>query len=90
MKILLYTENEKLVGKSGLGKAIKHQTKALDLAGVDYTLNENDDYYILHINTYFSKVIFYCKKSKKMWKKKLYIMRILLKKTIKMDLYLVR
>ena len=32
MRILLYTENEKLVGKSGLGKAIKHQIRALDLA----------------------------------------------------------
>ena len=30
MKILLYTENERMVGKSGLGKAIKHQMKALE------------------------------------------------------------
>ncbi len=72
MKILLYTENEKLVGKSGLGKAIKHQTKALDLAGVDYTLNENDDYYILHINTYFPKSYFIAKKAKKCGKKIVY------------------
>lgn len=53
MKIFLYTENEKLVGKSGLGKAIKHQMKALELVGVDYTTNPKDDYDILHINTYF-------------------------------------
>ena len=26
MKVLLYTENQKMIGKSGLGKAIKHQT----------------------------------------------------------------
>ena len=44
MKILLYTENEKLVGKSGLGKAIKHQMRALELARVDYTTNPDDDY----------------------------------------------
>lgn len=72
MRILLYTENEKLVGKSGLGKAIKHQTKALDLAGVDYTLNKNDDYYILHINTYFPKSYFIAKKAKKRGKRIVY------------------
>ena len=33
MKVLLYTENEKMIGKSGLGKAIKHQMKALSYAG---------------------------------------------------------
>ncbi len=72
MKILLYTENKKLVGKSGLGKAIKHQKKALDLAGVDYTLDENDDYYILHINTYFPKSYFIAKKAKKHGKRIVY------------------
>ena len=55
MKVLLYTENEKLVGKSGLGKAIKHQMKALEYAKVEYTTNPKDDYDILHINTYFPK-----------------------------------
>ena len=55
MKVLLYTENEKLVGKSGLGKAIKHQQKALEEIGVPYTLNVKDDYDILHVNTYFPK-----------------------------------
>ena len=53
MKILLYTENEKLVRKSGLGKAIKHQMKALELTGIEYTTNPKDDFDILHINTYF-------------------------------------
>ena len=72
MRILLYTENEKLVGKSGLGKAIKHQIKALDLAGVKYTLNKNDDYDVLHINTYFPKSYFVAKKAKKNGKKIVY------------------
>ncbi len=72
MKVLLYTENEKLVGKSGLGKAIKHQISALDKAGVPYTLNKNDDYDILHINTYFPKSYFVVKKAKKMGKKIVY------------------
>lgn len=72
MRILLYTENEKLVGKSGLGKAIKHQIKALDLAGVKYTLNKNDDYDVLHINTYFPKSYFVAKRAKKNGKKIVY------------------
>lgn len=53
MKVLLYTENEKLIRKSGLGKAIKHQMKALELVGIEYTTNPKDDFDILHINTYF-------------------------------------
>ena len=47
MKVLLYTENQKLIGKSGLGKAIKHQMKALELMGIDYTTDPKDDYDIL-------------------------------------------
>ena len=69
MKVLLYTEGLKMVGKSGLGKAIEHQKKALSLAGVDYTLDPNSDYDILHINTYFPKSYFLAKKAKKKGKK---------------------
>ena len=72
MKVLLYTENEKLIGKSGLGKAIRHQIKALELAGVEYTLNKDDDYDILHINTYFPKSYLIAKKAKKNGKKIVY------------------
>ncbi len=72
MKVLLYTENEKLVGKSGLGKAIKHQMKALEHVGINYTNNPKEDYDILHINTYFPKSYFLAKKAKKMGKKIVY------------------
>ncbi len=72
MKILLYTENEKLIGKSGLGKAIKHQVKALEKEKVQYTLNKKDDYDILHVNTYFLKSYFLVKKAKKNGKKIVY------------------
>ena len=47
MKVLLYTEGEKLFSKSGLGKAIKHQMKALDSVNVPYTTNRKDDYDIV-------------------------------------------
>ena len=72
MKVLLYTEGLKAVGKSGLGKAIKHQQKALELEGIPYTLNTKDDYDILHINTYFPKSYFLAKKAKKKGKKIVY------------------
>lgn len=72
MRVLLYTENEKLIGKSGLGKAIKHQMKALQSAKIDYTLNPKDDYDILHINTYFPKSYFFAKKAKRQGKKIVY------------------
>lgn len=53
MKILLYFEDENLIAKSGVGRALCHQKKALESAGVDYTTNyRTSDYDILHVNTY--------------------------------------
>ena len=57
MKILLYTECEKTIGKSGLGKAIKHQIAALKDNNIEYTKNPKDDYDIAHINFYGLKSI---------------------------------
>lgn len=51
MKVLLYFEGENLISKSGIGRALKHQKRALELVGVDYTTDVMDDYDILHINT---------------------------------------
>lgn len=50
MKVLLYTENEKILSKSGLGKAIKHQMNALKAVNIEYTTNPKDDFDIAHIN----------------------------------------
>ena len=72
MKVLLYTENQKTFGKSGLGKAIKHQMKALEYAGVDYTVNKNEDFDILHINTYFPYSYYFAKKAKRKGKRIVY------------------
>ena len=72
MKVLLYTEGLKTIGKSGLGKAIEHQKKALEYENINYTLNPKDDYDILHINTYFPKSYFFAKKAKKRGKKIVY------------------
>ena len=50
MKVLLYTEGLKAIGKSGLGHAIEHQKKALSYEGIEYTTNPNDTYDLAHIN----------------------------------------
>lgn len=73
MKVLLYTEGLKTIGKSGLGKAIKHQMTALENEHIEYTLNpKDDDYDILHINTYFPKSYRIAKRAKKKGKKIVY------------------
>ena len=72
MKVFLYTEGLKAIGKSGLGKAIDHQKKALELGDVFYTTDGKDDYDILHINTYFIKSYFVAKNAKRRGKKVVY------------------
>ena len=73
MKVLLYTEGLKTIGKSGLGKAVSHQIKALEDNNIDYTLDSKcKDYDIVHINFYGLKSYFLAKKAKKMGKKVIY------------------
>ncbi|MBQ1813046.1 MAG: glycosyltransferase family 4 protein [Bacilli bacterium] len=72
MKVLLYTEGLKTVRKSGLGKAIEHQMKALEDENIEYTLNMKDDYDILHINTWLIKSYFVAKRAKRKGKKIVY------------------
>lgn len=72
MKVLLYTELEKTISKSGLGKAIKHQIKALEDNNIPYTTNPKDDYDIVHINWYGIKSYLMAKKAHKKGKKVIY------------------
>lgn len=72
MKILLYTEGEKLSSKSGLGKAKQHQMKALEYENIEYTTNLNDDYDIIHINFYGPKSYYLAQKAKSEGKKVVY------------------
>ena len=72
MKLLLYAEGLKTIGKSGLGKAIKHQMNALENEHIPYTLDPKEEYDILHINTWFIKSYFFAKKAKKKGKKIVY------------------
>lgn len=52
MKVLLFSGARNLFSISGLGRAILHQKAALTHIGIEYTEDINDDYDIVHINTY--------------------------------------
>ena len=65
MKVLLYTEMQKTIGTSGLGKAIQHQMRALEDNNIPYTLDPKDDYDIAHINFFALKSYRLAKKCKK-------------------------
>ena len=69
MKVLLHTGKFKEVQKSGVGRAIIHQMKALDLVHIPYTTDVNDDFDIVHINTIFPESLILAKKCKKKGKK---------------------
>lgn len=51
MRVKLYKGNFALVRKSGVGKAIEHQTGMLAKAGIATTNKWNQDYETIHINT---------------------------------------
>lgn len=51
MKICLYFEAEKMLQTSGIGRALQHQKRALESVGIEYTLDPEDEYDLLHINT---------------------------------------
>ena len=55
MKVLIYFESADKLKKSGIGRAMRHQIEACKEAGIEYTINKNDTYDIVHINTLFEK-----------------------------------
>jgi 1,2-diacylglycerol-3-alpha-glucose alpha-1,2-glucosyltransferase len=73
MKVLLYFEGQRLLNKSGIGRALEHQKRALSEVGIDYTLDPKcTDYDILHINTYGLHSVYMVKKARKLGKKVIY------------------
>lgn len=72
MKVLLYSEAFNLVKISGLGRAIMHQQRALQLNGVDFTLDPKDDYDVVHINTLGLRSHHLARKAKKAGKRVVY------------------
>ncbi|MBQ6605803.1 glycosyltransferase family 4 protein [Candidatus Saccharibacteria bacterium] len=71
-KILLYTEFEKTLKVSGLGKSIDHQKQALKDNQIPFTLNPKDDFDIIHINFYGPKSYLAAKRAKHRGKKVVY------------------
>lgn len=72
LKVLLYSEMQKAIEKSGVGRALRHQQKALQTAGVEYTLNPKENYNIIHVNTVFARSFFLAKKARRQGKKVVY------------------
>ena len=61
MKVLLYTETKKWLSRSGLGRAIEHQERALQENGVPYTTSPRDKYDLVHVNFYGPRSFFLAK-----------------------------
>ena len=72
MKVLLFSEGMNLIKISGLGRAIMHQQRAMELNGIEYTLDPKDSYDVVHINTLGLKSKHLAKKAKKAGKRVVY------------------
>ena len=51
MKVLLFSEGTNTFSRSCVGQALNHQVEALGANNVDFTLEPEDDYDLVHINT---------------------------------------
>lgn len=72
MKVLLYAKNQRVVSKSGVGKAMSMQKEALLANGVEVTENSDENYDVVHINTIFPSDYKMAKRAKKEGKKVVY------------------
>lgn len=72
MKVLLYTGHLKMLEKSGVGRAIYHQQKALAENNVSYTTDKKEDYDIIHINSIFPGSLIISKMARARGKKVVY------------------
>lgn len=72
MKTLLYTGDQKIVTKSGVGEAVRHQKKILELLNWEETENKKGDYDVVHINTIFPGSYFMSLRAKRQGKKVVY------------------
>ena len=52
MKVYIYSQFQKMIEKSGVGRAIYHQKKALEQQGVQ-VVERKEDADVIHINTIF-------------------------------------
>ncbi|MBP3713193.1 MAG: glycosyltransferase family 4 protein [Bacilli bacterium] len=52
MKALIYLQDRKKLQHSGIGRALEHQQRALNSAGVQTTFDPSDKYDLVHLNSY--------------------------------------
>ena len=72
MKVLLYTGGMRLVGNSGIGRALEHQAAALAAAGIPYTFDPKEDYDILQLNTVLPDSLWMSRRAVKKGKRVVY------------------
>lgn len=72
MKVLLYSGSQRLIERSGVGRAIYHQKEALSQNQVEYTTDPEDDWDIAHINTIFPGSFLLSRKAHRKGKKVIY------------------
>ena len=65
MKVLIYSQNQKQMQKSGIGNALRHQKEALEANGVEVTFDPKDSFDICHINTLFYRSYRFMRKLQK-------------------------
>lgn len=68
MKVFLYQKSQKMIKKSGIGRAFRQQSVALKMNGVEVVSSAKDDYDIAHFNTVFPDAYKALKKIKKQGK----------------------
>ena len=72
MKVLLFSEGKNTFSRSGVGQALNHQVEALGANNVDFTLNPEEEYDLVHINTIGLKSWKVLKKAKREGKPVIY------------------
>ncbi|HBT59547.1 MAG TPA: glycosyl transferase family 1 [Acholeplasmataceae bacterium] len=72
MKILIYTGLLKIVNKSGVGEAVRHQKRVLELLNLPCTSDIRDGFDIIHLNTIFPDSLIISKLAKRKKKKVIY------------------
>ncbi|MEK4326587.1 glycosyltransferase [Paenibacillus sp. FSL R7-0297] len=72
MKVLIYSGLLKLVAASGIGQAIRHQQKTLEMMNIPSTMNAKESYDVVHLNTIFPDSLLMSRRAKRKGKKVVY------------------
>lgn len=72
MKVLQYIRNQRLLSKSGIGRAMQMQRDSLEEKGVQVTTDPREDYDIVHLNSIFPSDYWMARRAKRAGKKVVY------------------